>query len=80
MTFVHQLRHHKVLRRNGKLLNMLSVRGCKVRPADVAKESLSHADDSEKEEEDADEEEVDVEGRREAEGREEDEEGEKISS
>jgi hypothetical protein len=78
VTFVHQLRHHKVLRPNGKLLNMLSVRGCKVRPADVAKESLSHADDS-KEEED-DEEEVDVEGRGEAEGREEDEEGEKITT
>jgi hypothetical protein len=79
VTFVHQLRHHKVLRRNGKLLNMLSVRGCKVCPADVAKESLSHADDSEEEEEGADEEEVDVEGRGEAESREEDEKGEKIT-
>jgi len=77
VTFVHQLRHHKVLRRNGKLLNMLRVRGCKVCPADVAKESLSHADDSKKEEDD--EEEDDLEGRGEAEGREEDEEGEKIT-
>ena len=79
---MHQLRRHKLLRPKGKLLNMLNVRGRKVRPADVAKESLSHADDS-KAEEDQDqdrEEEDDLEGRGEAEGREEDEEDEKITT
>ncbi len=77
---MHQLRRHKLLRPKGKLLNMLNVRGRKVRSADVAKESLSHADDSEAEEDQDREEEDDLEGRGEAEGREEDEEDEKITT
>ena len=47
----------------------VGVRGRGVRPLDVAKELFSHADDREEESEEAD-----FEGRREAEGREEDEE------
>lgn len=60
---------HKVLRAGRNFTNMLRVRGREVRTRMYIKESLSHADDSEEESE-----EDHVEGRREAEGGEEDEE------
>lgn len=60
---------HKVLRAGRNFTNMLRVRGREVRTRMYIKESLSHADDSEEEGE-----EDHVEGGREAESREEDEE------
>lgn len=69
MAIAHQMSHHEVLRFGRNLTNMLRVREREVRPGCTSKESLSHADDSEEESEEAH-----VEGRREAEGGEEDEE------
>ena len=68
---------HKVLRAGRKLLNMSDVRRRGVRLFGCKKESLSHADDSQEESE-----EDDIEGRREAEGRDEEKEevGEPLTS
>jgi len=63
------MRQHKVLRGAGKPLNMGAFEGAGCACSDVRKESLSDADDSEEKSQ-----EDDIEGRGEAEGREEDEE------
>lgn len=74
---VRRAPQHKVLRAGRKLLNMSDVRRRGVRLFGCKKESLSHADDSQEESE-----EDDIEGRREAEGRDEEKEevGEPLTS